>query len=83
LYYSPSNIATIKSRRTSWVRYAACMSGNRCAYNKRLVEPEVMRLFGGPKCRYEDNIKVILKKQGVWMWSAVIWLGIGTSGGLL
>jgi hypothetical protein len=44
-----------------------------------------MILVGNPegkRRRWEDNIKVDLRWDGV-VWTGLIWLSIGTSGGLL
>jgi len=38
--------------------------------------------FGRPRHRWEDNIKQILKKWSVKMWTGFIWLRIRISGGL-
>jgi hypothetical protein len=44
-------------------------------------KPEGKRPLGSPRSRWED-IKMDLRKNGV-VWTGLIWLGIGTSGGLL
>jgi hypothetical protein len=36
----------------------------------------------GSQARWEDNIKMILKKWAGNAWTGLIWLRIGTSGGL-
>jgi hypothetical protein len=60
----------VKSRRMRWERHEACMKGkcNACGI-----------LAGEP-----DNIKLDLREiDWVVFWTGLIWLGIGTSGGLL
>jgi hypothetical protein len=48
-----------------------------------LVEkPEGKRPLGRPRCRCVDNIKIGLREDGM-VWIGLIWLRIGTSGGLL
>jgi hypothetical protein len=36
-----------------------------------------------PRRRWQDAIKMDLKKIGWWVWSGFTWLRIGTGGGLL
>jgi hypothetical protein len=38
--------------------------------------------LGRPRCRWEDNIKMGLREDGM-VWIGMIWLRIGTSGRLL
>jgi hypothetical protein len=63
LYSSPNII--IKSRRMRWTGNAARMEEirNRC---KVLVEkPEGKGPLGGPRRRWEDNIKMDLREKGL------------------
>jgi hypothetical protein len=41
------------------------------------------RPLGRPRRRWEDNIKMDLHEVGWGAWTGLIWLGIGTGGGLL
>jgi hypothetical protein len=45
---------------------------------------EGKRPLGRPRCRWEDNIRMDLRERenGV-VWTGLIWLRIGTSGGFL
>jgi hypothetical protein len=45
--------------------------------------PEGRRPLGRPRLRWEDNTKVDLQKVGWGAWTGLIWLRIGTGGGLL
>jgi hypothetical protein len=45
--------------------------------------PEGRRPLGRPRRRWEDNIKMELKDVGWGAWTGLIWLTIGTGGGLL
>jgi hypothetical protein len=74
LYSSPSRM--IKSRRMRWAGNVAQMGEKRNAYRI---------LVGIPRRRWADNIKMDLREIG-WdgmVWIGLIWLRIGTSGGLL
>ena len=44
--------------------------------------PEGKRSFGSPRIRWGDNIKVDLQDVGL-VWAGLVWLRIGTRGGLL
>jgi hypothetical protein len=52
--------------------------------NRILVgKPEGKKLLGKPIRMWEDNIKMNLREIGWLIWTGLIWLRIGTSGGLL
>jgi hypothetical protein len=53
--------------------------GETNAYRILVGKPEGKRPLGRPRRRWLDNIKMILKIG----WIGLIWLKIGTSGGLL
>jgi hypothetical protein len=61
------------------------MGERRGAYRILAGKPEGMRPFGRPRPRWEDNIKMDLLGVGWGQWAltGLIWLGIGTGGGLL
>jgi hypothetical protein len=48
-----------------------------------LGRPEGRRPLGRPRRRWEDNIKIDLQEVGWEAWTGLIWLRIGTGGGLL
>jgi hypothetical protein len=48
-----------------------------------VVKPEAMRPLGRPWRRWEDNMKMSLQEVGWWAWTGLVWLRIGTGGGLL
>jgi hypothetical protein len=49
-----------------------------------LVEKrEGRRPLGRPKCRWEDTMKMDIREIGWGIWIALMWLRIGSSGGLL
>jgi hypothetical protein len=83
LYSSPNIIQVIKSRRMRWVGHVARMGEGRGAYRILVGRPEGRRPLGRPRHRWEDNIKMDLVEVGWGAWTGLIWLRIGTGGGLL
>jgi hypothetical protein len=83
LYSSPNIIWVIKSRRVRWAGYVARMGEGRGAYRTLMGRPEGRRPLGRPRRRWEDNIKMDLQEVGWGAWIGLIWLRIGTGGGLL
>jgi hypothetical protein len=59
------------------------MGEGRGAYRILLGRPEGRRPLGRPWRRWEDNIKMDLQEVGRGAWTGLIWLRIGTGGGLL
>jgi hypothetical protein len=59
LYSSPSIVRVIKARRMRWAGHVARMRG---AYNILVGRPEGRRPLGRPRRRWEDNIKMDLRK---------------------
>jgi hypothetical protein len=61
------------------------MREKRNAYRILVGKPEGKRPLGRPRCRLLDTIKMNLREIG-WdgiVWTGLMWLWIGTSGGLL
>ena len=58
LYFLPSVVRVIKSRRMRWAGHVACMGEKRGVYRVLVGEPEGKRPFGRPRRRWEDNIKM-------------------------
>jgi hypothetical protein len=59
------------------------MGERRGAYRILVGRPEGRRLLGRPRRRWENNIKMDLQEVGWGAWTGLIWLRIGTGGGLL
>jgi hypothetical protein len=59
------------------------MGEGRGAYRVLVGRPEGRRPHGRPRRRWEDNIKMDLQDMGWGAWTGLIWLRIGTGGGLL
>jgi hypothetical protein len=57
------------------------MGDRRGAYRTLVGRPEGKRLFGKPRRRWEDNMKMYLQKMGWGAWTGLIWLRIQTGGG--
>jgi hypothetical protein len=52
-------------------------------YGILVGKPEGKRPLGRSKRRWEDNIKMDFQEVGFGAWNGLIWLRIGTGGGLL
>jgi hypothetical protein len=59
------------------------MGEGRGAYRILVGRPEGRRPLGRPRRRCEDKIKMDLQEVGWGAWTGLIWLRIGTGGGLL
>jgi len=60
------------------------MEERRRAYRGLVRKPEGKRPLGRPRLRWDDNSKIDLQGVGWWgAWTGLIWLRIGTGGGLL
>jgi hypothetical protein len=55
----------------------------RCVYRFWAGKPGGKRPLGIPRHRWEDNIRMDLQGVGWRAWTGLIWLRIGTGGGLL
>jgi hypothetical protein len=64
LYSSPNIIRVIKSRRLRWAGYVARMGERRGAYRILVGKFEGRRPFGRLRRRWEDNIKMHVRKLG-------------------
>jgi hypothetical protein len=73
LYFWPSIIRIIKSRRMRWVGHVARMQENRNVYRLLIGKPEGKRPLGGPRCWWIDNITMDLLEIGL---SVVGWIGL-------
>ena len=70
--YSSSNIVrNLQSRRLRWAGHVARMELSRNAYRVLVGRPEGTRPLGGPRHRWEDNIKMDLREvncdPGEWI----------------
>jgi hypothetical protein len=75
---SPSIISMTKSRRMRLGGHVVGMGAKRNAYRILVGKLEGKR----PRCRWVDNIEMDLRSDGV-VWTGLVWLRIGTNGGLL
>jgi hypothetical protein len=59
----------------------ALTGDRRYAYMALAVRAQGKMPVGRPRRRWEDNIRMNLQEK-VWGWTGLIWLRIGTSGGI-
>ena len=64
LYSSPSMVRVIKLRRMRWAGHVARMREMRGIYRDLVGKPEGKRLLGGPRHRWQYNIKMSLQEVG-------------------
>jgi hypothetical protein len=62
LYSSLNIVRVIKSRGMRWVGHVARMEEGRGVYRVLVERPEGKRPLGGPRRRWEDNIKMDLRE---------------------
>jgi hypothetical protein len=70
VYSSPNIIRSITSRRMRWAGHVVCMGEMRNAYKVLVGKPELKRLLGRSRSRWEDNIIIDLAEIG---WEVVDW----------
>jgi hypothetical protein len=72
LYPSPNVIRITKTERKRRAGHVACMRDKKFAYMQSFGgNPEVKRLLGSSRCRWEYNNKMELKEIG---WSCMDWI---------
>jgi hypothetical protein len=71
LFSSPNIVKVIRSRRIRWTGHASRRGYRRIAYRVLVGKPEGKRPLGIPRRRWEDYIKMDLRKIG---WSGVNWI---------
>jgi hypothetical protein len=71
LYSSADTIRHIKSRQMRWAGHVACMGEERKVYKVLVGKPKGKRLLGRPNRRWEDGIRMDLRKL---IWGRVDWV---------
>jgi len=66
-----------------WTGHVADIGETRGAYRVVLGRREWKRPLGGPRRRWEDNIKIDFQEMDWRAWIGFMWHRIGTGGGLL
>ena len=64
LYSLPNIVRVVKSRRMRWVGHVARMGEGRGVHRVLVGNPGGKRILGRPRLRWEDNIKMDLRKVG-------------------
>jgi hypothetical protein len=64
LYSLPNILRVVKSRRMRWTGQVASMGEGRGVLRVLVGKPEGKRPLGRPRCRWEDNIKMVLQEVG-------------------
>jgi hypothetical protein len=64
LYCSPNIVRGIISRRMKWAGHVAHIGEGRSVYRFLVGKPEGKRQLGGPRRRWEDDIKMDLQEMG-------------------
>jgi hypothetical protein len=76
LYSSPNIVRVIKSRRMRWAGHVARMGEGRGVYRILVGRPEGKKPLGRPRRRWDNNIKMDLRKIGIdganWIWLAQV-----------
>jgi hypothetical protein len=65
LYYLPTIVRIVKSRRMRWSGHVARMGEERGVHRVLVGKPEGKRQLGRPRRRWEDNIKMDVQEVGV------------------
>jgi len=64
LYFLPNIVQVVKSGSMRWAGHVARMGEGRGVYRVLVGKPEGKRPLGGPRLRWEDNIKMDLWEVG-------------------
>jgi len=64
LYFLPSIVRVIKSRRMRWAGHVACVRDRRGVFRLLVGNPEGKSPLERPRYRWEDNIKMDLQEVG-------------------
>jgi hypothetical protein len=83
LYFLPSIIRIIKSRRMRWVGLVGQKGEKMNAYRLLAGNPEGKRPSGRPRRRWIDNIKMDLSEIASGGVDWLVWLRIGIGGELV
>jgi hypothetical protein len=74
LYSSPNIIGMIKLRRMKWAGYVTRMGEIRNAYKISVGNPEGKRGICRPSRRWEDNVKLMLRKHDIRVCVCVVYI---------
>jgi hypothetical protein len=71
--YGSSSIIRMSKSRMRWAGHVARMRAKRNAYRSLVGKPERKRPLGGPRRRWEDNIRIDLGEIG---WGGMDWIDL-------
>jgi len=83
LYCSPYIVRVIKLRRMRWAGHVARMGERRDVYRVLVGKPEGKNHVEDPGVDGRIILRWIFRKWNVRVWTGLMWLRIGTSGGHL
>jgi hypothetical protein len=83
LYCSPNVVRVIKLRRMRWAGHVARMRKERCVYRLLVGKPNEKNHLEDPGIDGRIILKWVFKKWDAGACTGLIWLRIGTGGGLL
>jgi hypothetical protein len=66
-----------------WAGHVTRIGEERKVYKVLVGKPEGKRPLGRPRRRWEDGVRMILRRLAWGVWIGFDWLRIGTGGGLL
>jgi hypothetical protein len=73
LHSSHNIVWVMKSRRMRFAGHVARMGEERGVYRVLVGKPERKRPLGRPRCRWEDNIRMVLQEVGC---GGMDWIGL-------
>ena len=80
MYRLPNIIRVIKSRRLRWAGHVGRIEEGRTAFKILAGKPTGKKPLGRPRCRWEDNIRMVSKEIGINTRIGLIRLRIGIIG---
>jgi hypothetical protein len=83
LYFSPNIVRVMKSSTLRWAGHVARLGEERDVCRDLVGKSDGKEPLGRPRHRWEDNIRMDLRKWDVGVWTGLGWLRIEAGGGNL